>query len=492
MNASSNSLALLTDLYELTMAYGYWKCGKAEQSAAFHLFFRKSPFQGGYAIAAGLEPVLDFLRSFRFDADDIAYLATILGNDGRPLFDADFLQYLGELELTLDLDAIPEGTVVFPHEPLLRVCGPILQCQLIETAMLNMINFQSLVATKASRVVMAAQGDAVLEFGLRRAQGIDGGLAASRAAYIGGCAATSNVLAGKRFGIPVKGTHAHSWVMSFDSEPESFAAYADAMPNNCVFLVDTYDTLQGVRHAVEVGQRLRESGHQMVGIRLDSGDLAWLSIEARKILDAAGFHDAVIVASNDLDERLIQILKFQGAAITVWGVGTTLVTAYDQPALGGVYKLGAIKDESEQWQPRIKVSEQLIKTSTPGIQQVRRYVGSDGTAIADMIYNELQPLPETCVAVDFQDPTHRSRFDATVEYEDLLKPMIRQGDFVSESIPLDEIRGRALAQLQHFDRTILRLDHPHRYRVGLEEALHDLKAEMVLESRQGGKTGTAT
>ncbi|QEF99165.1 Nicotinate phosphoribosyltransferase pncB2 [Stieleria maiorica] len=492
MNPASNSLALLTDLYELTMAYGYWKCGGAERHAAFHLFFRTSPFQGGYVIAAGLGPVLDFLRSFRFNPDDIEYLGTIVGNDGRPLFEPAFLQYLAELELTLEVDAIPEGTVVFPHEPLLRVCGPILQCQLIETALLNQINYQSLVATKASRVVMAADGDAVLEFGLRRAQGIDGGLTASRAAFIGGCAATSNVLAGKRFGIPVKGTHAHSWVMSFDSEQEAFQAYADAMPNNCVFLVDTYDTLQGVRHAVQVGRRLRRSGHRMVGIRLDSGDLAWLSIEARKILDAAGFEDAVIVASNDLDERLIQSLKLQGATITVWGVGTKLVTAYDQPALGGVYKLGAIQEDGGQWQPRIKVSEQLIKTSTPGIQQVRRYLDNDGMAIADMIFNMLQPTPETCTVVDFLDTTHQTEFDANVEFVDLLQPMLRSGKFVGESPPLNEIRSRTMTQLQQFHRTVLRLDNPHRYRVGLERSLHDLKSQLVRDARQRNKAESTT
>ncbi|MEO8270672.1 MAG: nicotinate phosphoribosyltransferase, partial [Aureliella sp.] len=377
MNGSTNtSLSLLTDLYQLTMAYGYWKQGKAEQQAVFHLFFRSNPFQGGYAIAAGLGPVLDFVKSFRFFASDVEFLETLTGNDGQPLFEKAFLQYLAELHLALDIDAIPEGTLVFPHEPLLRVRGPILQCQLLETALLNIINFQSLIATKAARIVMSARGDAVLEFGLRRAQGIDGALAASRAAFIGGCAATSNVLAGKQFGIPVKGTHAHSWVMSFDTELEAFGAYAAAMPNNCVFLVDTYDTLDGVRHAITVGNWLRETGHEMVGIRLDSGDLAWLSIEARKLLDAAGLHDATIVASNDLDERLIASLKQQGATIGVWGVGTKLVTAYDQPALGGVYKLGAIEDVTGHWHPKIKLSEQWIKTSTPGIQQVRRYYDS--------------------------------------------------------------------------------------------------------------------
>ena len=307
-----HSLALLTDLYELTMAYGYWRLGKSEQEATFHLFFREPPFAGGYAVSAGIGPALDYLGCFGFDTTDIDYLASLRGNDGQPLFASDFLAFLASLRLTCDVDAMPEGTVAFPQEPLLRVRGPILQCQILETALLNMINFQTLIATKAARICRATQGEPVLEFGLRRAQGIDGGLAASRAAYVGGCAATSNVLAGKLYGIPVRGTHAHSWVMSFDTEEEAFAGYAQAMPNNCVFLVDTYDTIQGVRHAVEVGKQLRSRGHEMIGIRLDSGDLAYLSIEARKMLDDAGFTDTTIVASNDLDERIIESLKTQG------------------------------------------------------------------------------------------------------------------------------------------------------------------------------------
>ena len=482
-NKPMDSLALLTDLYQLTMAYGYWKHGKAERQAVFHLFFRTNPFAGGYVIAAGLEPALDFLRSFRFTANDVEFLSAITGNDGQRLFEPAFLDYLTQLRLTLDLDAIPEGTVVFPHEPLLRVRGPILQCQLLETALLNIVNFQSLIATKAARIVMAAKGDPVLEFGLRRAQGIDGALAASRAAFIGGCSATSNVLAGKRFGIPVKGTHAHSWVMSFDSELQAFAAYAEAMPNNCVFLVDTYDTLEGVRRAIEVGHALKRRGHRMVGIRLDSGDLAWLSVEARKLLDEAGFADATIVASNDLDERLIQSLKIQGATIGVWGVGTKLVTAYDQPALGGVYKLGAIQDEAKQWQPKIKVSEQLIKTSTPGVQQVRRYHDSSGFAVADVIYNELQPPSGNCISVDLQDPTQRRALTSEGDYEDLLRPAIRGGEIVTTSPSLLEVQARTHQQMKKFHASNLRFDNPHKYAVGLEEQLHELKTRLVLEAR---------
>ena len=295
------------------MAFAYWKSGKETDEAVFHLFFRNAPFGGGYAIAAGLEDAIRYLETLRFEPDDLGYLASLRGNDGAPLFPADFLEHLKDFRFTCDVDAVPEGTVVFAQEPLLRVRGPILQGQVVETALLNVVNFQTLIATKAARVVYAAKGDAVADFGLRRAQGPDGGLSAARAAYIGGIESTSNVLAGARYGMPVKGTHAHSWVMSFDSELESFEAYAAALPNNALLLVDTYDTLQGVRNAIAVAARLRQRGHELIGIRLDSGDLAWLSIEARRMLDEAGFAGAVIAASNDLDEHLITSLKDQGA-----------------------------------------------------------------------------------------------------------------------------------------------------------------------------------
>ena len=291
----ATSLALLTDLYQLTMACAYWKSGTADKEAAFHLTFREAPFQGGFTIASGLEPAIEWLKAFQFSDPDLAYLATIPGPDKQPLFGKDFLDYLRKFKFSCDVDAVPEGTVVFPHEPLLRVQGPLLQAQLLETPLLNFLNFQSLIATKAARICLAARGEPVIEFGLRRAQGIDGGLTASRAAYVGGCAGTSNVLAGKTFGIPVSGTHAHSWVMSFDNEKQAFEEYAQALPNNCIFLVDTYDSLEGVRHAVEVGKELRQRGSELVGIRLDSGDLAFLSIEARKILDKSGFSNAAII-----------------------------------------------------------------------------------------------------------------------------------------------------------------------------------------------------
>jgi nicotinate phosphoribosyltransferase len=474
-------LSLLTDLYQLTMAYGYWKTGAHTREAVFHLHFRKQPFGGGYAIACGLGAAVDWLSSLRFTEDDTAYLATLTGNDGTALFEEGFLAYLRAMRFECDIDAVPEGTAVFAQEPLVRVQGPLIQCQLVETALLDLINFQTLVATKAARVCAAAQGDAVLEFGLRRAQGIDGGLTASRAAYVGGCSATSNVLAGRLFGIPVKGTHAHSWVMSFGDELASFRAYASAMPNNCVFLVDTFDTLQGVRHAVTVGNELRAMGHELAGIRLDSGDLAYLSIEARKILDAGGFPEAAIVASNDLDERLITSLKLQGATINVWGVGTRLVTAYDQPALGGVYKLAAVRDPGGPWQYRIKLSEQAAKISTPGVQQVRRYT-HEGMFVADMIYDAAGAVT-THTLVDPLDPTRQRTFAADAPHEDLLVPVFRKGELVGPLPTLHASRARTAAQVAALHPGIRRFDNPHQYPVGLEKHLHDLRTRLVLDAR---------
>ena len=478
----AHSFALLTDLYQLTMSYGYWKSQTASKDAVFHLFYRRNPFQGGYAIAAGLQPVVEVLDGFRFSADDVEYLSGLTGNDSRPLFDEKFLQELRDLEFRCDVDAVPEGTVVFPFEPLIRVRGPIIQCQLLETFLLNVINFQTLIATRAARICQAAGDDPVLEFGLRRAQGIDGGLAASRAAYIGGCAATSNVLAGKLYDIPVKGTHAHSWVMSFENELAAFEAYADAMPNNCVFLVDTYDTLEGVKKATDVGNALRERGHEMVGIRLDSGDLAWLSIAARKLLDEAGFPDASIVASNDLDELLIENLRHQGAQINVWGVGTKLATAYDQPALGGVYKLGAVKEQGGDWQPRIKLSEQAVKTSNPGTQQVRRYRYRD-QFVADVIYDELLGLTDAQRMVDPLDATRQRSLPTDGDFEDLLVPIFREGKRVYDPPGIHSIRDRTKQQLEACHAGIRRFVNPHQYPVGLEAELHDLKTRLIRQAR---------
>jgi len=482
------SSALLTDLYELTMALGYWREGRAEEEAAFHLYFRTAPFHGGYTIACGLEPALAYIEGLRFTDEDLAYLATLRGADDLPLFPPEFLATLGIMRIELDVDMVAEGTVVFPNEPLVRVRGPLLQAQLVETALLTHIGFPTLVATKAARMCLAAEGGEVLEFGLRRAQGPDGGLSASRAAYVGGCSSTSNVLAGQRFGIPVKGTHAHSWVMVFDDELEAFRAYADAMPNNVVFLVDTYDTLSGVRHAIEIGRRLRARGHRLLGVRLDSGDLAYLSVEARRLLNAAGFNDTAILATNELDEHVITSLRQQGAAITVWGVGTRLATAYDQPALGAVYKLSAIRDDRGEWIPRVKVSEQAAKTTTPGLLQVRRYLETrDGASLGayagDMLIDELSVPDDDATMVDPLDLTHRKRFAANAPYTLLLQAAMRAGIRVRDPEPLSVAQERARRDLAGFHAGVKRLVNPHRYPVGLERGLHERKTALVLAAR---------
>ncbi|MEM7013827.1 MAG: nicotinate phosphoribosyltransferase, partial [Verrucomicrobiota bacterium] len=356
-------------------------------------------------------------------------LGGLTGIDGKPLFESGFIDYLRDLKFTCSVDAIPEGEIAYPNEPLMRVRGPLLQCQLVETALLNIVNFQTLIATKAARVSAAAGDGEVLEFGLRRAQGVDGGLAASRAAYIGGCTGTSNVLAGKRFGIPVRGTHAHSWVMSFESEIGAFESYADAMPNNCVFLVDTYDTLGGVEKAIRAGQRLRERGFEMVGIRLDSGDLAVLSIAARKMLDEAGFENAKIVASNDLDEHAVAQLKEAGAKIDVWGIGTKLVTAFDQPALGGVYKLGALRRQDGEWEFKMKIGD-AVKVSNPGILGVRRERDRDVLFHSEDLDRE----------------------------DDLLRPLFRDGAQLGEDRPLAEVREFAVANWKNHGKRAVELD----------------------------------
>jgi len=473
-----HSLALLTDLYQLTMAYAYWKQGKHKQQAVFHLFFRNAPFHGSYALAAGLQPALEYVQALQFSAEDLAYLGCLTGNDDQPLFEAAFLNYLAQLRCTCAIDAVPEGTLAFPHAPLLRIQGDLLQCQLLETPLLNLISFQTLIATKAARICQATQGQPVLEFGLRRAQGIDGGLAASRAAYIGGCAGTSNVLAGQLFGIPVRGTHAHSWVMSFDDEMTAFQAYAEAMPNNSLFLVDTYDTLQGVEHAIVMGRWLREQGHELLGIRLDSGDLATLSQQARERLDAAGFSNAVIVASNDLDEYAVQALNTAGAKIALWGIGTKLVTAYDQPALGGVYKLGAIQQADGTWQYRLKLSEETLKISNPGILQVRRYFDAAGGCLGDVLYDVMTALPDNVIGVDLRTGATQA-FNADLAFTDLLQPMFRNGQVVAAPESLNAMRTRAHAQLQQLPNQYSQLDSPTQYPLYLEKSLYHRKQHLI-------------
>lgn len=448
------------------MAYGYWRHGLAERESVFHLYFRKHPFKGNYTIAAGLAYAIEVIQNFRFTETDREFLLSLQGVDGKELFPREFVEYLGCMELKVNIDGVEEGTIVFPREPLLRIQGPLLQVQLLETILLNVMNFQTLIATKASRICRAAAPDSVLEFGLRRAQGLDGGLSASRAAYVGGCHATSNVLAGKLFGIPVRGTHAHSWVMTFDTELEAFEKYAAAMPNNCVFLVDTYNTIIGVQHAIEIGKRLKADGHRMVGIRLDSGDLADLSITARKMLDDAGLADAAIVASNDLDEYSIAELKRQGARINIWGVGTKLATAFDQPALGGVYKLAAIKDAAGNWQWKLKRSENLDKSSDPGILQVRRYYRND-RPIGDLLWN-LADEPPSSSAFGNADADR---------FEDILKPVFCGGKLVRQPETTSQSRARTIASLTQFAELIS--DTNAIYPVRLTEKLESIRQNLL-------------
>jgi nicotinate phosphoribosyltransferase len=479
-------LSLLTDFYQLTMAYGYWKSGKEADEAIFHVFFRKHPFHGGYTVTAGLGYVVDFLKDFRFTDDDLAFIASQRSQNGNRIFEEAFLDYLKNLTFSCDIMAMPEGTLAFPQEPILRVKGPIIQCQLLETALLNIINFQSLIATKSARINHAAAGDAVLEFGLRRAQGIDGGMAASRAAYIGGCASTSNVLAGKYFQIPLAGTHAHSWVMAFGSEKEAFEAYAEAMPDNCVFLVDTYNTEQGVKNAIGLAMEMRQKGRKLLAVRIDSGDLAYFSQMARRMLDAAGLSDTKIVASNDLDEYIIHSLKTeQHAPIDMWGVGTKLVTAYDQPALGAVYKLSKIKTGQDSWRDVIKLSEQSIKINNPGELQVRRYYHASGGFAGDLIYDQSQSLPEDPIMVDPHDATRRKRPGQKAEkWQDLLVPIFQEGQLVYNSPSLAAVRDFVIAQRSQLDPAVKRLVNPHLYAVGLEKGLHQRKMDLIIKLRE--------
>jgi nicotinate phosphoribosyltransferase len=479
-----SSLTLLTDLYQVTMAYAYWKSGKADTEAVFHLFYRKEPFNGGYAIACGLDPVIEFLESFQFDDGDIDYLRSLKGNDGKPLFESGFFDYLKRLKFSCSLDAVPEGTPVFINQPLVRVRGPLLQAQLIETALLTLVNYQTLVATKASRICRAARGAPVLEFGLRRSQGIDGGITASRAAFIGGCSSTSNVLAGKLFGIPVSGTHAHSWIMSFDSEMEAFEKYAEVMPNNCILLVDTYNTRNGIAKAVEVGKAMKENGKKLAGLRIDSGDLAYLSQLARKMLEEAGLEGTRIIATNDLDEHILESLHDQDAKIDIAGVGTKLVTAFDQPALGGVYKLSAIKDPNGTWKNKLKLSEQTIKINIPGIQQIRRFY-RNGEMVADMVYDLEIGATSDPIIIDPNDPTKRKKIrQADHLIKDILVPVFENGHLVYQRPTLQDIRSFAASELRNLHPAIKRFVNPHTYVAGVESNLHESRLRLILEQRQ--------
>ena len=472
--------AALTDLYQITMAQGYFDHGMGETQACFHMYFRSYPFKGGYAIACGMDQLAELVETYRFNEEDIAYLAALPAPGGGKLFHDDFLNYLSEFKLSVDIDAVEEGTAVFPNEPLVRVCGPILECQLIETPLLNCVNFETLVATKAARVCQAAEAP-VAEFGLRRAQGAAGGVWASRAAVVGGCASTSNVLAGRMFDIPVSGTHAHSWVMSFPDELTAFRAYAESFPNNCVLLVDTYDVEQGIKNAITVGLEMRERGERLTGIRIDSGDLCWLAKMARRMLDEAGLTDCGIVLSNDLDEYTIRSIRQDGAKVMSWGVGTKLACAYDQPTLGGVYKLSATREAGDQaWTDHIKISESVQKLTTPGVLDVRRYYSEDGRIAGDMVYDVNAAVNESEVIVDPYDSLRRKKL-AGKRFETLLKPLSRNGRCVLEAEQRSAMcaRERTQANLQTLDETQKRLLNPHTYPVGLERGLFERRKELV-------------
>lgn len=476
-NLHTSSFALLTDYYQLTMAYGYWAKGLHLRPAAFTLFFRRAPFGGGFTIAAGLQPFIEFLQSFRYTEEDIAYLESLR------VFPKEFLRYLYHMRFECDIDAAMEGTLLFPYEPLVRVKGPLLQAQLLESPLLNFINFSSLIATKAARMRVAAQQDTLLEFGLRRAQGVDGALTASRSAYIGGCDATSNVLAAKRFSIPLQGTHSHSWVMVFEEEMRSFEALSETLPVNPIFLVDTYSSIEGIKRAIICGKKLQSRGYSLGGVRLDSGDLTYLSREARYMLDEAGFTEAKIVASSELDEHLIAEMKGQGAKIDIWGVGTHLVTGQNSPALDGVYKLSAIQDERGAWQYRLKLSEQMRKISNPGFLQTARF-SEQGVSIADAIFDSSRGLPIPCHLIDPMDPT-RQRVVEIKEYRKLLVPIVRRGELVSTLPTLAQIKKEVESNLKSFSPGVLRLINPHHYPVGMERGLYELKIDLISKVRKG-------
>lgn len=471
-----SSLALLTDLYELTMVYGYWKAKIAHRQAVFHLNYRKWPFQGGFALAAGLDTAMQFLERFHFSSSDLSYLESLKTENEKRLFEPDFLDFLSRFSFACDVDAVPEGTLVFPHEPLIRVKGPLWQAQLLESPLLNLINFQTLIATKAARICLAASPDPVIEFGMRRAQGVDGALSASRASYIGGCVATSDVLAGKLFDIPVRGTHAHSWVMAFDQEEKAFETFAEILPTRCVLLIDTYDSLQGVRKAIATARSLKGKGFELAGVRLDSGDLASLSIEVRKILDREGFSQTQIMASNELDEYLIRDLKQQGAKIDLWGVGTHLVTAQGQPALDGVYKLSALQNDQGKWEYKIKLSEQRAKSTNPGILQIRRYFDEKGF-LGDLLYDEHLGLSASEQGIDLRDPHIHHRFSGSSK--DLLIPIFRKGKLQYTSPSLREIQAHAKQELLLFPDPMKRFTHPQLYPVGLEKELYHKKMTLI-------------
>ena len=481
----STDVSMNTDLYELTMAQGLWENGKLGEQGCFTAFFREAPFGSVYAVMCGTAELGEFVENFRFTDEDIAYLAELEAPGGGALFKPGFLEFLRGFCPQVDIDAIPEGELVFAREPMVRVSGPMLDCQLLETALLNIIGFQTLVATKTARVVQAAQGRPVAEFGLRRAQGPDGGVAVARASYVAGCASTSNVLAGRRYGIPVSGTHAHSWVLSFPTELEAFRAFAKSSPKNCTLLVDTYDVREGVENAITVAREMEAEGERLSGIRIDSGDLAKLSAYARRRFDEEGLSYVKIVVSNDLDEHTITSLFNQGAPVDAFGVGTKLATCYDQPALGCVYKLSARRGgANEPWTPVMKFSEQPFKRTIPGMQQVRRYMDTAGVPVCDMIYDPDHLLGEgerrghTLVAVnDAALVTDVSEFS----YRELLVPQVRNGAAASPREDIEVARAHCASALESLDDVYKRFLYPQSYVVGMEAGLAAVRDELVRE-----------
>jgi len=466
---------MLNDLYQITMAYAYWKNEMADYEAVFNLFYRKAPFKGSYAVFTGLDQVVDLVENFQFNDDDIEFLKSLNGVDEQPLFDRDFLEYLKNLSLDVDILGVEEGTVVFPNTPILRIQGPIIACQLLETPLLNIVNFDTLITTKAARVCAAAKSSPVFEFGLRRAQGVGAGLRSSRSAWIAGCAGTSNVLAAQKYGIPAKGTHAHSWVMSHDSELESFRNYGKALPNNCTLLVDTYGTEQGVQNAIVAGKEIEEAGGKFSAIRLDSGDLLELSKMARKALNKAGFKDTKIVASNDLDEYAIEELKSKGARIDIYGVGTRLVTAFDQPALGGVYKISALrKSADDEWQYKLKLSDEHIKISNPGLQRVKRFT-QNGFFEYDVIYDELKGISD--MAVNLR--TGMTEYPEGDESEDLLIEIFKDGKLQYELPSVEQIREHCKSQLAKLSPRMKAIIFPDFYKVCLEDEIYQVKRDLL-------------
>ena len=473
------NLTLMTDLYELTMMQGYFRNKDRNETVIFDAFYRNNPMDSGYSICAGLEQVIDYVNNLHFEDDDIAYLRSL------GIFGEDFLKYLRDFHFSGDIYAIPEGSIMFPREPMIKVIAPIMEAQLVETAILNIINHQSLIATKTSRVCFAARGDGIMEFGLRRAQGPDAGTLGARAAMIGGCVGTSNVLAGQLFDVPVKGTHAHSWIMSFPDEYTAFKTYADLYPNACILLVDTYDTLRsGVPNAIRVFKEMREKGIDLkgYGIRLDSGDLAYLTKKARKMLDDAGFEDAIISASSDLDEYLIDSLKTQGAAITSWGVGTNLITSKDNPAFGGVYKLAAVMGDDGTFIPKIKLSENSEKITNPGNKTVYRVYDADGMikadliALADETYDESQPLllfdPVETWKKTLMEPGEYSMREIMVKVFD-------KGECVYDSPNVMDIQKYCKQEQATLWDESKRLINPQVVHVDLSQKLYDLKQELL-------------